>query len=562
MSKAIISKMLSAKYVVHNILYVDKHEENNREKIQDIFNMQYKPHYENMDIGEYTVTDMPSKIFTIDEEDGQENQVYYLHQSYYILDLKNTNYKGVLATLSSMSINSRMDREKCRELDVEYLFLTTYYSRQSFKSMYVKEGSYVNDAWAGYYFSHLHKTQIPVLCVCPSKTYLRKYFQYSQDLTTMGGQEIKIGIYNNVVDAVNDNVSTWYAIWPAYPYTDVYRRSVGLKDEPIYADLIKNTVIFSDNINGFNSIKNELYSSPVLFDNYPYIYVNQYHLWLNQLVDISQYNYGHPDGILTLGLLNHSRITELCFNNTITGPNSKIEINMKYPLTNGTLNHMWVSCQCRSGHIGSGSVAWAVPYMKDKDYHIKAIKFLRDLHTLGDINGSGSAAIAQRLVNNYYNYCLLGKEKEEELHGDDVLDTWFSSCVSNSYKEQEQLKQAYINLKKNLEREYKETTLYLKNTDLSKMKPIPSLTLSKDIHRNVEKHISFRMDERKFSQLNGRHLTKTITDVTPVINWVLKRTKHEPMFIVTRMEDFYDTKNNCLNLNGEKARQQIGKELW
>ena len=118
-------------------------------------------------------------------------------------------------------------------------------------------------------------------------------------------------------------------------------------------------------------------------------------------------------------------------------------------------------------------------------------------------------------------------------------------CSSTAYDEQAQLKKAYINLKTNLEKEYKDAGIYLRKYDLSKKKAIPSIELEECLTHKTDKQLSFAVNQTTYNKLNNMNLVEPIICEDILVRTITKAPRSRaPIYSTNDLSKFLDNKNN------------------
>ena len=197
------------------------------------------------------------------------------------------------------------------------------------------------------------------------------------------------------------------------------------------------------------------------------------------------------------------------------------------------------------------SILMSIPYKAGEDVHVETLLFINKLYEYVILNTEEQVNTINQLFRIYCNHYLKNLSLTETQTTSDALVDWFEMCSSTAYDEQDKLKKAYINLKNNLEREYKETKIYLNKYDLSKKKAIPSLQLGESLTHRTEKQLSFDISKQTYRQLNNMMLTEPIICEDIYIKTITKAPRTNNTILQTdNLNKFLDTKNNkiCIDI--------------
>ena len=109
-----------------------------------------------------------------------------------------------------------------------------------------------------------------------------------------------------------------------------------------------------------------------------------------------------------------------------------------------------------------------IPYTKE-GHHLTTLQWISDVM---DMQVSADVDIG-RLRQLISLYPELLRTEQNVTTGDDVLSTWFQSCIKTSQHADDQVVVAYKNMKASLEKEYRDLGAYVSHFDFSKSTPPP-----------------------------------------------------------------------------------------
>lgn len=372
---------------------------------------------------------------------------------------------------------------------------------------------------------------------------MNTWYNYLNPYGAKPKMNITISVYDNYVDAINDNEGIWLLAYGLHIKTpDYYINNPKVK---LHAELYKDTLIVMDNVIGYTSIKNTLLQSDSIFRNTDVITVNQYNI-KNSSNDLINYNSSRGYGVnkwMKLLLVNKNKLQNMKYNRDSYDGCYNIKLDYCMSSTKKTSLYTKIS-KNRQGLLGVSS--YIVPFEKDGDSHIKSIEFLnRYLET--DPN---NRTLQEEVIQNYISYCLMNKIDASE---DDVLVAWFKRATLNASTDEEKLKAAYTKLKDNLIDEYRNVKIYMEATKLTDKQPIPAVKLDKILSTNPGKIISFNWTDHQLQNIEFYRLDAPIRYTTLDINYCFRKGKGSQVMI-------YNGKCECKNLI-DKTKNELNLDL-
>lgn len=385
------------------------------------------------------------------------------------------------------------------------------------------------------------QSKIPVLKVSFDKKDIDNFNNYGR-----GSTLFHLQIFDNAKDAFNDNSKAFYRLYDLFT-TDYNLAVCGAPISfKVRAGYIGDTLIITDNLNGYKSIKNQLEASHNLLQQINCLVINQYHLNFRTVINAVD-PHSTSYSVMTLSLFNQSKITQLETNNFGMRPETVLYCIFTY--NTGDRYNPWVrpkiKIKMREGRLvlNSDVCLFPVVFDKEKNIHNLSIEYLNEL-----VNPRITTEEFIEIGNKYVSRCLYNTEpNDNDNNENDILMQWFGSCVTDAKKEKNNLKKAYESLRNNLLKEYEDVKTYLDYYNLSKVKPIPSITLKKGLNPNC---ITYTTKIKTVHVINNRELTKDAKDTINQIcySFILPGQKY-PIYAKTDMAKVLDTKNNILTID-------------
>ena len=342
---------------------------------------------------------------------------------------------------------------------------------------------------------------------------------------------------------MNHRPTEWYQTFGVYPYSCYMSRDYNAIGDKIYGTIIQNSLVFTDSKMDNDDLISCLHRCHNILNNVHIIYLNKYHINDGNFLSV-MCNNNRANNTLCLLRINQDKMKNI----TIQGnaPREPITVLYRETYVNRTLTN-WGYNNLKLNR----SVLMSIPYKTGEDLHVETLLFINKLYEYVILNTEEQVNTINQLFRIYCNHYLKNLSLTEIQTTSDVLVDWFEMCSSTAYDEQDKLKKAYINLKNNLEREYKETKIYLNKYDLSKKKAIPSLQLGESLTHRTEKQLSFDISKQTYKQLNNMMLTEPIICEEIYIKTITKAPRtNNPILQTDNLNKFLDTKNNkiCIDI--------------
>lgn len=194
---------------------------------------------------------------------------------------------------------------------------------------------------------------------------------------------------------------------------------------------------------------------------------------------------------------------------------------------------------------GSGYVAELIIPVDEKNSQDAAIAKATTL-ILNKLGGYDMA-----VAFSEYKYLLFDAIQQDE----DILSQWFSYCTRNMRNTDDNIVRTYVNMKKTLEREYKEIRDYLNCYDFSKCQPIPRVTADKKLLENYYKSLQIEPKNIIIKSINNKKI-KPISEIQPTVRFMVRDKKN---FNVgeTPLNKYYNGKTNEIELYYTKMKGEV-----
>ena len=154
---------------------------------------------------------------------------------------------------------------------------------------------------------------------------------------------------------------------------------------------------------------------------------------------------------------------------------------------------------------------------------------------------------------NYYNML----KNEITANQEDLLTKWFQYCTRTSKHTDDNIIQAYKNMKSKLEKEYKEIQNYLDYYDFSKCIPVPTINIDKKMLKNYYKTLHIEPQNYIIKSINNKKIQQDIVGrkSTITIQTIVK--KNDVYMATYPLLDFYNRQNNSLELNYDNMKGAV-----
>lgn len=166
-------------------------------------------------------------------------------------------------------------------------------------------------------------------------------------------------------------------------------------------------------------------------------------------------------------------------------------------------------------------------------------------------NKRGSSVVD--LIQEYKN-CF----GEVNTKKDDILSEWFEYCTKSIQNTDDRIIKAYLTMKKNLEKEYKEIGSYLNCYDFSRCSAIPKVSMDKKLKQNYYKTLHVEPKSIIIKSINNKKINP-ITDIQPTIKVMMTDRRKGYMACDFPLSKFIDTQANLLDLSYIKLKGEVNR---
>lgn len=153
---------------------------------------------------------------------------------------------------------------------------------------------------------------------------------------------------------------------------------------------------------------------------------------------------------------------------------------------------------------------------------------------------------------NYFKTLLMEPTVSEE---EDILTTWFSSCVRNKQRNDDNLLRAYRQMKYRLLQEYKALEDYVTTYDFSKVLPVPRIEMDKKAKENFYKSLHVQAKNIKINNVNNKKI-KEINKTQAMVDMMFTQSGNifKENFPLTK---YYNPTKNTLEFNYNKMKGEL-----
>ena len=138
---------------------------------------------------------------------------------------------------------------------------------------------------------------------------------------------------------------------------------------------------------------------------------------------------------------------------------------------------------------------------------------------------------------------------------EDVLAKWFSYCTRSSKNTDDGIIRAYMKMKTNLEKEYKEIGSYLNCYDFSKCTAVPRLEMDKKLRENCYKSLHIEPKNVIIKSINNKKINP-INELRPTVRFMITA-KGACAIGEMPLNKYYDAKTNSIILNYNKMKGEV-----
>ena len=519
---------LSKSGLFHNIVYIDDDPDLEKQQIKTTKMIEFL--YGNL-YGEYGCSyqckALPIKNIVVNDEIKQ------LHHIIVNVTIPESNYKAMHNRISFMSGNISKALENNTEEWEHIIFIhsTDYFCNSKYTHVgFTGHADYMK------IFQDFPKSLIPSI-----NFYMKGGPNVNLKRVFLTGNfnncEIDIEIYDSLMDGMAHRPTEWYQTFCAYPYNFYITRDYHMAGEKIYGFTLNNTLIFTDEKIERDDIIPSLINCKNILLNTHIIFLNKYHVYYNHFVSVVNDNFMNWS-TLYLYRVNQEKLQNIVMHGNVPRASITAQYNETYT------PQLFVNWEYSNRKL-SRSTQFIIPYKANEDKHIKTLELINELFKYQALQTEEDIDEVSRLFSLYYNHYLKDLPLIEGRPERDALIDWFEMCSSTAYDEQAQLKKAYINLKSNLEKEYKDASIYLRKYDLSKKKAIPSIELEECLTHKTDKQLSFTMNQTTYNKLNNMNLLEPIICEDILVRTITKAPRSRgPIYSTNDLSKFLDIKNN------------------
>ena len=184
----------------------------------------------------------------------------------------------------------------------------------------------------------------------------------------------------------------------------------------------------------------------------------------------------------------------------------------------------------------------------DKDTHIKSLKHAG---TMISSKLHPGADIDVNLAFTEYKATLFDVAENQ----DDVLAKWFAFCTKSSKTTDDGIVRAYMKMKTNLEKEYKEISSYLNCYDFSKCMAVPRIEMDKKLRENCYKTLHVEPKNIIIKSINNKRINP-ISETRPTVKFMVV-SKGVCAVGEMPLNKYYDAKTNSVLLNYNKMKGEV-----
>lgn len=195
-----------------------------------------------------------------------------------------------------------------------------------------------------------------------------------------------------------------------------------------------------------------------------------------------------------------------------------------------------------------------IPYSENTQEYKEVLKVIQDLY-------ANSFSLDERTDEKDESFIQLCRKYVRLLDGNvesnenDILTDWFDSCVKGAKREDEQILSAYIKMKMDLEKEYKELGIYLNNVDFSHCNPVPSVLIDDKMLKNYYKTLHLKLKNDIIKKIKNKKIEPI--EITRVVFDMLIVSGGNSYMGTIPLKQLYNPKSNEIVLDYLKMRGAI-----
>lgn len=154
-----------------------------------------------------------------------------------------------------------------------------------------------------------------------------------------------------------------------------------------------------------------------------------------------------------------------------------------------------------------------------------------------------------------YKKCFMDSLDQQE---DDILSEWFEYCTRNMRNTDDRIVQAYVNMKRNLEKEYKEIGSYLNCYDFSRCSAIPRVSMDKKLKENYYKTLHVEPKSIIIKSINNKKINP-ITEIQPTMTVMMVGKGKRFVSHDFPLNKFINTQRNSLDLCYNEMKGEVNR---
>lgn len=166
------------------------------------------------------------------------------------------------------------------------------------------------------------------------------------------------------------------------------------------------------------------------------------------------------------------------------------------------------------------------------------------------------ALIRNRGEQNFRNYVDVLLDTPVVGAEEDILTTWFTSCVKTKKHNDDNVLRAYRIMKLNLLREYKALEDYMGSYDFSKVTPVPKIILDKKVKENFYKSLHIQAKNIKINNVNNKKI-KEINKTQAMVDLMYVNNNEAIVKGSYPLIKYYNPTTNTLEFNYNKMKGEL-----
>lgn len=513
--KQIIYEGRNDKCLIFNMMFVDI-EGANQNKAMQLFTSHLEDYqFANTEFGDYILSNI-NLTHVESTEVHYDGQLYWKHTYVVVYELPYTQVRECIQRLNNRYRERRLPMQTgCYPSPVCLCVKTiTGYGKAYCYPRYRED---VNEnSWARWLCEHsrdLPYTLSKVISVEGINS--RDGYVIGDWFNTPPQYKVRVSICSHILSAIN---TSRHWLWASHITCGKSDRYVdhGVFNNKLYADIINNTLVISDNENVYGEIKG--YLNHQFTSRYGLITISQYGVMYsrrtpNRLIITtggynSPYGLGSIESTLMLYAIDRRKIKDP----TLRRGSSSFDM-LSFFVTKRANRMATIQSLVNHGTSYGDINVFLLPYDRENITHKKALTLLQEWFN------ANSSEERNQIKNRFIPECITLSQSEEP--EEDAMSAWFKSCTANAESDTEKLKRAYEKLKVDLLKEYKEVGAYLATQNLNNKKPIPTIKLGAGLEHNPDKKLSFQYTTTTYNMINNIELPTPVTTKTMEVRFML-----------------------------------------